>query len=164
MIGGDLVAGREIHVSSVQARGASTSLQISGDPRIAVGLRKIETTIDFCSMNTRRIIRTLGVENVSQVKSLLPKMGPADRADVLQLLKQLQTLTRTVTEAQDRRRRLEDRQETVLDDAQIRVAGKIEAYVKVRIGDATIVLREDAEGVVFRRQNGTVIQQQTGEG
>ena len=65
VIGGDLVAGREIHASSVQARGASTSLQILGDPRIVVGLRKVETTIEFCSKNTRRIIRTLGVDSVS---------------------------------------------------------------------------------------------------
>jgi hypothetical protein len=99
VIGGDLVAGREIHASSVQARGASTSLQILGDPRIVVGLRKVETTIEFCSKNTRRIIRTLGVDSVSQVKPLLRKMEPAARAGVMKLLKQLQTLT----QAQDRR-------------------------------------------------------------
>ena len=65
VIAADLVAGREIHASSVQARGASTSLQILGDPRIVVGLRMVVTTIEFCSKNTRRIIRTLGVDSVS---------------------------------------------------------------------------------------------------
>ena len=60
-----------------------------------------------CFTNTRRIIRTLGVDSVSQVKPLLRKMEPAARAGVMKLLKQLQTLTRTVTQAQDRRRKLE---------------------------------------------------------
>ena len=77
------------------------------------------------------------MDSVSQVKPLLRKMEPAARAGVMKLLKQLQTLTRTVTQVQDRRRKLEDRQEAVLADAHISVAGKIEADVKVRIGDAT---------------------------
>jgi len=156
-----LVAGRSIHASSVEAQGASTSLKVSGDPRIVMGLRKVETTIEFCNKNTRRIIRTLGVDSVSQVKPLLDRMDPADRAGVLKLLNQLRTLTGTVTQAQDRRRKLEDRQETVLADAHISVAGKIEADVKVRIGDATIVVPRDSAGVVFRRQNGAVVQEQT---
>lgn len=156
VIGGDLVAGREIHVRSVESRGQPTSLQISGDPRIEAGLRKVATTIEFCSTNTRRIIRTLGVDNVSQVRPMLRRMDTAAKPAVVQLLKQLQTLTRNVTQAQDRRRTLQDRQEAVLTDARICVEGKIEADVRIGIGKAVTVMRQDAEALVFRRHGALV--------
>ena len=157
VIGGDLVAGREIHVRSVESKGQPTSLQISGDPRIEAGLRKVDTTIEFCSTNTRRIIRTLGVDNVSQVGPMLRRMDTAAKPAVVQLLKQLQTLTRNITQAQDRRRTLRDRQEVVLAEARICVEGKIEAGVRIGIGKAVTVMQQDAEAVVFRLQDGALV-------
>ena len=99
---------------------------------------------------------TLGVDNVSQVRPMLRRMDTAAKPAVVQLLKQLQTLTRNVTQAQDRRHTLQDRQEIVLSDARICVEGKIEADVKIGIGKAVTVMREDAEAVVFRRQDGAL--------
>lgn len=76
-------------------------------------------------------------------------MEPAARAGVMKLLKQLQTLTRTVTQAQDRRRKLEDRQEAVLADAHISVAGKIEADVKSQNRRRHVVVRQDPKASFF---------------
>lgn len=68
----------------------------------------------------------------------------------MQLLKQLQTLTKNHAEAADR-------QSEMLEKEEIRVEGSSEEPVKIRIGNPVKVLHQPVESVVFRRKGNIVV-------
>ena len=157
-VGGEISASRSIEVRRVTRGGGDTTLIIGPNPDVAARMRKLDDALEFCRTNTLRIFRTLGISEIeaTDFKRVIERSPPEKRKPVMQLLGRLKELVNTRERSLEGKRALVLEQERLFDEARISIAEHIDADVKIRIGDAAMMVLEDRAATEFERKGDTV--------
>ena len=160
-VGGELVSGGGIQARQVTRGPAATTLEIGPDPGIAARLQKVDEGLQFCRSNVMRVFRTLGVQEVdaTHFKELIERSPPEKRKPMVKMLTQLKGLAQTRRHTLQRRQALVEQQAGIYGRTQIRISGRVDSDVEVRIGDARLTLTNAVDGVIFGHTDDRIVMQ-----
>ena len=151
-VGGSLMAVEGMRIASAgSVFGAQTHLIAGMDPRDFERMQKIKGGIEFCNANGARILRTLGVSNVSY-KSLKQAMenAPPDKQSIYVLLvAKLQELAKLRVKFLKEGDQIREHQSEILQGAIIQIDGSVFPGVQVQIGALASPVITELEAVKF---------------
>ena len=150
---GTIVGGRAYAVTGIEARsvGSETAKQtligLTPDPGTVARLHKAGQGIEACQENILRILRTLGIRDVTvpDLHLILERTPISQRMRVREMMDKLKRWTATKGQAIETQRQLQEQSAKILENAEIRIAEKVFTDVVVQIGDGTLTVPEDLD-------------------
>ncbi|MDH5525523.1 MAG: FapA family protein [Desulfobulbaceae bacterium] len=160
VVGGIICASKEIEVSTVGSpTNSHTILAIQPDPLRSIQLNKIWTTLRFCEENIAKIIRTLGLEDVTPqaIKKLLGQASGVQREHCLKILQTLSTLIKQQKSLEQDDEKVKNEIDENLSRATIRVTSEFFHGNQVQMSNRRLVLNQDYGSVTFRLEKGEIV-------
>ncbi len=153
VVGGSLLAGEGIRVASAGSTFGSQTRLIAGvDLGYLEQMQKLRAGIEFCDLNSVRILRTLRVTAITpeSVQRVIQNALPEKRKVFVLLVAKLQELARHRRKFLEEQEQVKQRQDERLRQAVIRVDGIAFSGVRAQIGEVAAPVLTALEGVRFR--------------
>ncbi len=153
VVGGSLLAGEDIQVASAGSGFGSRTRLIAGvDLGCLEQMQKLRAGIEFCDLNSVRILRTLRVTAITpeSLQRVLQNALPEKRKVFVLLMAKLQELARLRRKFLEEQEQIKQRQDERLRHAVVKVDGIAFSGVRVQIGEAAAPVLTALEGVSFR--------------
>ena len=124
-----------------------TRIGLTPAPETVARLHKAGQGIEACQENILRILRTLGIRDVTvpDLHLILERTPISQRMRVREMLDKLKRWTATKEQATETQRQLQVQSDRVLEKAEIRIGEKVFADVVVQIGEETLTVPEDLD-------------------